>query len=138
MQHSYALNVWQNINVDARRLGRKERLKVNKHNAIRSKKIRESARGENCTLKIAGVCNYDPETTILAHLPDESHGMAMKSDDISACYCCSSCHDILDMRVQISPKDQLDWLDSREFYMRRAQTRTLRRMIEKGLVAING
>jgi len=104
--------------------------------AIRSKAIRESARGEQCTLNIAGVCSYNTETTVLAHLPDESHGMGRKADDFVACYACSSCHDILDMRVQISPKDQLDWLDSREFYMRRAQTRTLRRMIEKGLVLV--
>jgi len=104
--------------------------------AIRSKAIRDSARGEACTLNIANVCNYNPETTVFAHLPDESHGIGRKSDDISGAFCCSSCHDILDMRVQISPAYQLAWLDSREFYMRRAMIRTWRRLIALGVVAV--
>ena len=29
--------------------------------------IRKAARGEECTLNIAGVCSYDPETVVLCH-----------------------------------------------------------------------
>jgi hypothetical protein len=29
--------------------------------------IRKAAKGEECTLNIAGVCSYDPETVVLAH-----------------------------------------------------------------------
>ena len=33
-----------------------------------SKKIRNSARGQDCALRIPGVCNFNPETTVLAHV----------------------------------------------------------------------
>ena len=98
---------------------------------IVSKKLRDSAKGEDCTFNIADVCNYDNETTVLCHLPDESHGGARKSDDISAGFGCSRCHDVLDGRYTYPLSDA-----DREFYMRRAQTRTLRRWIELGLVII--
>ncbi len=93
-----------------------------------SKKIRASARNETCTLQIVGVCNHNPETTVLAHLPDESNGMGTKPDDISACYACSSCHDAIDRRHRsgLSGED-------REWYMRRAMVRTWRRLIETGV-----
>lgn len=99
---------------------------------IERKAMRASAQGENCTLQIGGVCNYDASTTVLAHLPDESHGMGRKSDDLSSAYCCAACHDEIDgRRNTVSlPADERDW------YMRRAQTRTLRRMVEKGIITI--
>ena len=53
---------------------------------MRSNAIRMSAKGEECTLNIVGVCNYNAETTVLCHLPDESKGMSHKADDISAAY----------------------------------------------------
>ncbi|MBC7213069.1 MAG: DUF1364 family protein, partial [Pseudomonas sp.] len=28
-----------------------------------SKKVRESARGQDCTVRIPGICNFNPETT---------------------------------------------------------------------------
>jgi len=31
-------------------------------------KIRASAKGEDCQVRVEGVCNFNPETTILAHL----------------------------------------------------------------------
>jgi hypothetical protein len=97
-------------------------------------KIRKSAKDEMCTLNISGVCNYDPATTVLAHLPDESKGMAKKSDDISSCYACSACHDLIDGRDNRKFREfnsgDIEW------YQRRAQTRTLRRLIEKGIVIV--
>lgn len=98
---------------------------------MRSKKITNSARGEQCTLNIAGVCNYNPETTVYCHLPDESHGMALKATDLSGCYGCSDCHDVLDGRVKSAEFDR-----HKDFYMRRAQTRTLGRMIAEGSLRV--
>lgn len=100
---------------------------------IESKRLRDAARGEDCTLNIAGVCSYNSSTVVLAHLPDESHGIARKSDDISACFACDSCHSVIDGRVkyQFDPGDK-------EFYMRRAMVRTWRKLIEMGVVAIKG
>lgn len=98
---------------------------------IVSKKLRNSARDENCTLQIAGVCNYNPATVSLCHLPDESHGMGRKSDDISAAFGCDMCHSVIDGRVPYIWED-----GEKEFYMRRGMVRTWRRWIERGLVKI--
>jgi hypothetical protein len=98
---------------------------------IKSKKIREAARGQDCTFNIAYVCNYDPATTVLAHLPDESHGMGQKADDISAAFACSSCHNVVDNRVY----DEHYSL-SKQWYMRRAMVRTWRKLIEMGVIKI--
>ena len=98
---------------------------------MRSKKITNSSRGKPCTLNIVGVCNHNDETTVFCHLPDESHGMALKSIDISGCDACSSCHDVLDGRVPC-PEFQAN----KDFYMRRAQTRTLSRMFDEGVLKV--
>jgi len=98
--------------------------------------MRKSARGEKCTLQIVGACNCDPSTTVLAHLPDESHGMAKKADDISACFACSSCHDVIDGRKKWPLIVGVSEVEYRDWYMRRAMVRTWRRWIAKGVVAI--
>jgi len=60
-------------------------------------KIRKSARGQQCQVRVPFVCNQDDSTTILAHLG--GGGMGMKRLDIHAAYCCSACHDAIDRRV---------------------------------------
>ena len=100
--------------------------------AIVSKKIRNAARDEACTVNIVGVCSYDPTTTVLAHLPDESKGLGIKADDISSCFSCAACHDCLDGRRP--------WPESEEPYRdwssRRAMVRTWRRLVELGVIKI--
>ena len=64
-------------------------------------KLRESAKGQDCMVRIPGVCNFNPETVILAHLGGA--GMGLKKHDIHGAFCCSSCHDELDGRVRTSP-----------------------------------
>lgn len=59
-------------------------------------KLRKSARGRECQVRIPGVCNGNPETTVLAHL--SGGGMGMKRPDIHGAYCCSACHDVVDGR----------------------------------------
>lgn len=100
---------------------------------IKSKKIREAARGQDCTFNIAYVCNYDNSTTVLAHLPDESHGMGHKADDISAAFACSACHDVVDGRVF---NDSFTSGTVKEWYMRRAMVRTWRKLIEMGVIKL--
>ncbi|RPD86296.1 DUF1364 domain-containing protein [Neisseria weixii] len=91
--------------------------------------IRKAAKGEQCTLNIAGVCNCNPETVVLCHFPSEGHGMGLKSSDLSAGFGCSACHDAIDSRVDVGLSRE-----DKEFYMRRSQLRTLKRLIEKGIV----
>ena len=98
-------------------------------------KLRKSAKMQQCTLQIPGVCNYDIETTVLAHLPDETGTgkMGGKSDDWIACFACSDCHDVIDGRVK-DPHDKFHY--DKEFFMRRAMIRTWRHWIEIGLVEV--
>lgn len=100
---------------------------------MKSKKLRDSARGQECTFRIVGVCNGNPETTILCHLPDESHGMAKKSDDFCAAFGCSSCHDAVDGRNRSD-----EYLNHAHFYNNRANRRTIRAWLDMGLIKIEG
>jgi len=62
--------------------------------------IRRAARGQDCTLRLPGVCNWNPETTVLCHsnyLAD-GKGMGLKAPDTAAAFGCSACHDVLDGR----------------------------------------
>lgn len=63
---------------------------------IVSQRLRDSAKGQPCTLQIEGVCNHDPATTVLAHLRSPVKGVANKSDDWHAVFACSACHAALD------------------------------------------
>lgn len=64
-------------------------------------KIRESARGQQCQIRLAGICNRNPETVVLAHYRMAGTcGIAMKPSDIQAAYACSRCHDAVDGRLK--------------------------------------
>lgn len=63
-------------------------------------KITDSARGENCTVRLPGICNHNPETVVFAHLNGVrfGHGTGQKVNDIHGAYACSDCHDAIDGR----------------------------------------
>ena len=61
-------------------------------------KLRESARGQQCQIRIPGVCNHDPETTVLCH--QNGGGMGMKTSDIEGAFGCNLCHDVVDGRTR--------------------------------------
>ena len=60
--------------------------------------LRKTARGQPCMVRIPGICNHDPETTVLAHLGGA--GMGRKHDDAFGAFCCSACHDVIDGRAK--------------------------------------
>jgi hypothetical protein len=92
-----------------------------------NKKLRDSARGETCTLQIPGVCNGNPETTVLCHAPHPDKGMGIKGPDSWAAYGCSDCHAAMDGRSNEIVHDRgRFWLE--------AIRETQRRMIAKGLL----
>jgi hypothetical protein len=69
-----------------------------KHPPAVSKRIRDSARGEECSLRLP-CCNHNPETTVLAHLRIFGwSGIAQKPHDFLAVYACSDCHSEMDRR----------------------------------------
>ena len=64
-------------------------------------KIRKSARGQQCQIRLIGICNHNPETVVLAHYRMAGTcGMGMKPSDIQAAYACSLCHDAADGRLK--------------------------------------
>ena len=59
--------------------------------------LRQLARGRPCLVRIPNVCNGDPETTVLAHYRLIGiSGIGLKSPDLIAAWCCSSCHAYID------------------------------------------
>lgn len=95
--------------------------------------ITKSARMEDCTIRIPGVCNFNQETTIFAHLPGVrfGHGMAHKVLNMFGAYSCSSCHDLVDGRTRsdyTTDQIRIMHLDG--------VIETQMRLIEKGLVKI--
>ena len=103
---------------------------------MKSSKIRQSARGEQCTLQIHPYCNGNPETTVLAHLPSQSHGIGLKSPDWWAVYSCSGCHDVIDSRNPHAIRE-LGWDEVNRCIMR-GLFRTQQRLQEKGLIQVKG
>jgi len=59
---------------------------------------RKEAKGRECQVRIPSACNFNPETTVLAHL--NGGGMGMKRNDLHGAWCCSSCHDAVDGRIK--------------------------------------
>ena len=60
--------------------------------------LRKEAKGRECQIRMAGVCNFNPDTTVLCHLP--GGGMGMKQHDLFGAWGCSSCHDVVDGRTE--------------------------------------
>ena len=102
---------------------------MQKHKPIRIKKIRDSARGQDCTVN-SPWCNHDPETTVFAHYGEPGEkGMGLKPDDTSGAYACSGCHDWLDGRAHNNGKYQ-----DMAFYWFKGMRRTWRLLIENGVL----
>ena len=61
--------------------------------------LRKAARGEECMIRVPGVCNGNSETTVLCHLRMSGiSGAGMKSPDLLASLGCGPCHDFVDGR----------------------------------------
>ncbi|ORL52998.1 DUF1364 domain-containing protein [Pseudomonas putida] len=66
---------------------------------MRQSKLTKAARGRECQVRIPGVCNGNPETTILAHYRMAGTcGVGIKPNDLQGAWACSACHDAIDSR----------------------------------------
>lgn len=93
-------------------------------------KITQSARGQACQIRIAGVCNHNRETTVLAHYRlAGTCGMGIKPPDFLGAYACSACHDVVDGRVRVE-------MDEAEIALAHAEgvMRTLILLEKQGLI----
>lgn len=94
--------------------------------------IRMSAKGEQCLVRIPGVCNRNSSTTVLAHL--NGAGVGCKHGDHKAAYCCSACHDWLDGGYVQHGYGRT----TRDLWHLESVIRTQDRLIEKGLLLVKG
>ncbi len=59
------------------------------------------ARGRDCQVRLPGICNFNPETTVAAHYRlAGTCGVGMKPPDLLAAWACSACHDHIDARTR--------------------------------------
>ena len=98
-------------------------------------RVRESARGEQCLVRIPGWCNADPATVVWIHANGSAagKGIGMKSHDLLGAYACSNCHDIVDRR---RPTPQGMTREEVELCFHEGHQRSLLRLIEKGIVVL--
>lgn len=92
-------------------------------------KIRESARGEDCQIRLPGVCNHDPATVVWAHASGSAagKGMGMKAPDILGAYACYACHMAVDGQTKVSRHEvRLAFWEG--------HARSVIKLIEKGLI----
>lgn len=63
--------------------------------------LRKLAKGKQCMVRLVGICNWNPETTVLAHIR-RAHvaGAGQKPPDLCAVWACSACHDEIDRRTR--------------------------------------
>lgn len=101
---------------------------IPKHPALKSKALRNSARGQECTLDIGGVCNHDTDTTVLHHLREfGGGGMGYKPSDFCGIFVCSDCHDYSHRGYT----SQYEWQG-----IARAIVRTHEKMLELGVLKL--
>lgn len=82
----------------------------------RGNRIKASARGEQCTVRLVGVCTFDPATTIWSHarwgaqLGEAGRGMSTKAIDLCGAYACSACDGAYDGQISVPhlTRDQID------------------------------
>ena len=66
-------------------------------------KIRQSARNEECQVRLPGVCTFDPEKTIWSHARHGSagKGKGIKAIDECGAYACTACDAAYDQLIGV-------------------------------------
>lgn len=104
---------------------------------VRSRYITDAAKGEPCTMNVAGICNYDPQTTVFAHFRFLGDcGTGIKPSDLQGGFACFECHRWLDSPTPNERGDDYD-LD-RAWYAARSMARTFKRLSELSIIKIKG
>lgn len=86
-------------------------------------RLRALAQGRDCEARLVGICNGNPETTVLAHFRLAGlSGLGYKSKDMVGAWLCSACHAHVD-----SHKDCQTQLD-----FAKAVFRTQTKLIDEG------
>ncbi len=104
-------------------------MSLQKQPPIVSKKIRQSAKGQPCTM-LSPVCCGDSNKVALRHYNGLSggQGWGRKADDIFAFYGCQSCEDWFALGH--------DTRELKDSYMLNAMIKTQRKLFDAGLLEV--
>lgn len=92
-------------------------------------KITKSAKLEECQIRLPGICNFNPETTVYCHIG--GGGMGRKASDLHGAYGCSSCHSAIDDHTKNNIRKE-----DLTLYHYDGMVRTQLILMEKGLIKI--
>lgn len=93
--------------------------------------LRKEAKGRGCMVRLPGICNFNSETVVLAHIRLAGvSGMGMKSPDLIGAWACNACHDEIDGRTHKSGLSR-DELRLAHF---EGMARTIAQLDKEGLV----
>lgn len=97
-------------------------------------KITKSAKGEECQIRIPGICKGNKETVVWCHANGSAagKGIGMKSYDLLGAYGCQNCHDMYDRRTK--PLMMHGSYENIKLMFWEGHARSLVMLIEKGLV----
>lgn len=96
-------------------------------------KIRKSAKGKMCLVRLPGICTYNQEETIHAH--QNGAGVAIKHNDILGARCCAACHREADKLPKSNHVGNIE--DAKKLlYFYEAIFRTQLELIDEGLVIV--
>lgn len=96
---------------------------------MRQSKLTKAARGRECQVRIPGICNGNPETTVLAHYRlAGTCGVGSKPSDLQGAWACSACHDAIDGRSRAVTRDEARQLHAE------GVMRTQDQLVREGLV----
>jgi hypothetical protein len=92
-------------------------------------RLRDAARGQDCQVRIPGICNFNPETTVLAHYRlAGTCGVGIKPIDLLGSWACSDCHNAIDSGKTGYHREQLDLMHLE------GMCRTIQILNKKGLL----
>lgn len=95
------------------------------------RKITQSARGQECTVRIPSICNGNPETVVFAHVNGIRFGHGVGKKTKWGAYSCSACHDCTDGRI---PRPHGMTHDQVKLAHYEGVIETLNKLVEKGLL----
>lgn len=98
---------------------------------FRSKRLLDSARGQQCQIQIEGVCNGNSETVVAAHSNNLRHGkgMGIKAHDCFGAWACNNCHAEIDQGSKLSRQEK-------DEYWQLGFERTILQMFLLGIIKV--
>lgn len=101
-------------------------------------KIRESAEGMFCQIRLVGICNHDSLTTVWCHGNGSAAGKGngMKSHDLLGAYGCFNCHDVYDRRREPKHFNVEMTRPEIELAFWEGHARSLVLLIERGIIVV--